>query len=137
MKEIDYLWQKIESYPSKIDSILEIFADGELALNLAVENADDVLTKKKYQTALDELNLVKASSGFSEMDIYELVEFYNEIKHRNWRDKIMYDGERVELAVIKNFIMNNYNSIRYQLIKAGITDYGIGKSGVQVEEIVE
>lgn len=131
MRQLDYLLAKIENYPDKIDKILEICEDAHLLYTVAIEETPSDEMKEMYAGKLDRLNNLMNSPIKYEMDIFEMHEYWNEIKHRSWRDKIVLDGDRLKKTDIMKFILAQYNNIRYDIIKAGFRDLRIGGSGVR------
>ena len=135
LRQLGYLLDKIENYPDKIDKILEICKDAQLLYQVASEEASNKNLKEMYEGKLERLKkLMEKRSEEYNMDIFEIHEFWKEIKNRSWRDKIRLDGKEIRKTDISKFVLEKYNNIRYDIVKAGFRDLKIGGSGIQPEK---
>ena len=133
--EIAHLWNKIDNYPDKEESILNIFDDAELAFLIAIADMKDEKKKKVLEEKLVDIQDLMAETPFFDYDIYELHYWIEELKTNTyWRDKIEINNRQIQRTQIKEWCHETYNTLRYYLLSTGVVDFNIGQSGEQPEE---
>lgn len=131
MRQLDYLFEKIENYKNRTDDIINIFLDAELAYKLAIENEENPDKKRLFEKKLNNLVDYKEKTGFNGMDLYELKECYREISKRSFRHKITFQGEHISKLKIIEYFDRLYQNIRYDLMNSVFITYQTGTSGKQ------
>lgn len=133
-REVEHLWNKIDTYPDKELDILNIFNDSELAFLITIDNEIKPEKLIECNTKLAQIQGLMQKTPFG-MDIYELHSWIVEFRNNTyWRDYIQIEGKAISRKKIKKWCYDSYNILRYYLISAGVVDLNIGASGKQPEE---
>ena len=128
---IQFLWGKIDGYKDKEESILDIYLDAKLAIEIALGEATTGKETQLLKT-LEELKEIAEKTPFNDYNIYELHNWIIELKENTyWRDYIKIQDEKISRTEIKKWCNETYNEIRALLLATNLIDLNIGSSGKQ------